>query len=303
MRGGRRLDERYDDVELREQRTSGLRRPWSRARRARTRSYAVFSACVTAWRLGVVRVRVPARRLQQAGGRPVRVRDATPLRHPAPQRPGDQGQQEDEEAAQGEQQRRRPPGVRHGQPGSDDGLEQEQQAGHGGDRADRRDHPRHERDQRQGSDGEPPLPVHERAEGDADRAEELRDGDVEQAHPVRVGGVADDAGQRAHRHERPVRRPVDGEPDGERRGHRDPGPDGGGPRDRCPLRPQPLRQPLGRRQPAPCSLLSHALNRSKSNSLCTSATRRSITVHSLWTTFGVGTLPHPPGLSTSCGFP
>lgn len=186
--------------------------------------------------------------LQGVGQGPVGVGHGGALRLSAAQRPAQQGQREDEQSARGQQQRGRPPGLGQRQPGADHGVEQEQQSGHGGDRADGGDHPGDEGDEGERSDGQPAVPVHQGSQGHADGAEELRDRDVEDPHPVGVGGVADHPGEGTHGGERAVLGLVEGESDGERDGHRDRGPDHGGPRDRCGAGLQPVEEPGGRSQ-------------------------------------------------------
>lgn len=191
-------------------------------------------------------VRGGAGGLEQLGDGTVGRGDGGPLGRGAAQGPAEQGEEEHEQPAEAEQQGRLPPGLGHGEPGPDDGVEEQEQPGDGGDGADRGDHPRDERDEREHGDGDPAVPEDEGPEGDSDGAEELRHGDVEDAHPVGVGGVADDAGERAHRHERPVGGLPDGQPDGERRGQGDGGAGDGGPGDRGGGGLEPGGEPGGR---------------------------------------------------------
>ncbi len=186
--------------------------------------------------------------LQGVGQGPVGVGHGGALRLPAAQRPAQQGQREDEQPARGQQQRGRPPGLGKRQSGADHGVQQEQQSGHGGHAADGGDHSGDEGDEGERSDGEPAVPVDQGAQRHADGAEELGDGDVQDAHPVGVGGVADDSGEGAHGGECAVFGLVECEADGERDGHRDRGPGHGGPRDRCGTGLQPVQQPGGRSQ-------------------------------------------------------
>lgn len=183
---------------------------------------------------------------EQVGDGPVGVGDGGPFGDARAQRPGEQGEGQHEEAAAGHQHGREPPGPRQRKSGSDGAVEQEQQAGHGGHGADRRDHPGDERDAGDRADGDPAVAEDERADGDADRAEELGDRDVEDAHAVGVRGVADDAGQGAHGGEGPVRGFARREADRQWQGQRDRGAAGGGPGDGGPLRPEVPDQPVGR---------------------------------------------------------
>ncbi len=189
-----------------------------------------------------------SRGFQGVGEGPVSGRHGGALRLPPAQRPAQQGQQEDEQPARAEQQRGRPPGPGERQAGTDHGVEEQQKSGDGGDRADRGDHPGDEGDQGEGAHREPAVAEDQGAQGDSDRAEELRHGDVQDPHPVGVGGVADDPGQGTHRDEGPVLGLVQGEADGERGGHRDARARGRGPGDRGGARPQSLEQPGGRSQ-------------------------------------------------------
>ncbi len=193
--------------------SSGLR-PWWRARRARIRSYDSLRDWVTARRASSYSSArsVPAT-VREAGDRAVGGGDGGPFGDARAQWPGQQGEDEDQEAAAGHQGRGQPPGGGQREARADHAVQQEQQAGDGGHRADRGDHPGDQGDAGDGGHRVPAVAVHQGAQGHADRAEELGDGDVEDAHPVGVGGVADDAGQGAHGGEgavggRPAARPI-----------------------------------------------------------------------------------------------
>ncbi len=182
---------------------------------------------------------------EEVGDGAVGVGDRRPFRDPGAQRPGQQGEEEDEEAAAGHQDGCHPPGAGERQARADHRVEEQQQSRYGSHRADRRDHPGDQRDAGERGHRPPAVAVGRRAEGDADRAEELGDRDVEDAHPVRVGGVADDAGEGAHGGEGAVGGLSDGQADGEGEGHRDGGAGDGRPVEGGLLGLEVPHQPVG----------------------------------------------------------